>query len=117
MDESQRPLLVLGLRVQMTLLSLSRILYPALDSLLLWCGLTETTPRYRGEIGACAFFCWVGIFILLCGCQSNRSNPDPSMQKAHRTGPGKAKKHAKWLETKEGANRGCCGCTLNFAAI
>lgn len=119
MDESQRPLLVLGFRVQMTLLSLSRVGYPALDSLLLWCGLTETLPRYRGEIGTCAFFCWIGIFILLCNCRCNTGKPDPSMQSASSsTRPAEETTQAKSLERKDANNtRGYCGCTWDFAAI
>lgn len=67
LDDCQRSLLVVGLRVQMTVLTLTSLLYPALDGMFLAFGLAEPLQRYRAVIGACAAFCWAGIGILLCG--------------------------------------------------
>lgn len=64
-DEEQRPLLVSGLKLQMLVLSLTKVLYPALDALLTFALALETQmARFRAVISTCSLFCGAGIVVL-----------------------------------------------------
>jgi len=67
-DEDQRPLVVAGLRLQMILISLSRVLYPLLDlAIRKVFQFEEELPRYRAAVMTCMTFCWIGIAaIIIC---------------------------------------------------
>lgn len=76
LEESQRSLIVVGLRVQMTVLSFSGLLYPLLDwALRDLIGLKDQLLRYRGVIATCSIFCWLGIAILGCGSKDAKIPP------------------------------------------
>ena len=81
LPHSKRALLVVGLRAQMTLLTLGSFLYPALDSGLQLLGFADKLLRYRAEVGTCAFFCWIGIVILIAGCSNAGRQSDPKRQR------------------------------------
>ena len=80
LPHSQRALLVVGLRAQMTLLTLGSFLYPVLDSSLQLVGFTDKLLRYRAEVGTCALFCWIGIVVLVAGCSKFSRQPEQSKQ-------------------------------------
>lgn len=76
LEDSQRSLVVVGLRVQMTVLSFSGLLYPVLDWILKdVVGLEDQLLRYRGVIATCSIFCWLGIAILGCGSKDTKIPP------------------------------------------
>lgn len=61
-SEEERPMVVAGLRLQMVVLSLSKVFYPVLDAILLNVFLlTDDLSRYRVAILTCMVFCWIGI--------------------------------------------------------
>lgn len=67
-SEEDRGLVVVGLRLQMVVLSFSKVLYPALDFILRATFHFEgDLPRYRAVVMTCMVFCWVGIAaVALC---------------------------------------------------
>eukprot|EP00931_Biecheleriopsis_adriatica_P117046 TRINITY_DN92601_c0_g1_i1.p1 TRINITY_DN92601_c0_g1~~TRINITY_DN92601_c0_g1_i1.p1 ORF type:complete len:495 (+),score=84.07 TRINITY_DN92601_c0_g1_i1:119-1603(+) len=61
-DEADRPTVVAGLRLQMILISLSKVMYPLLDlGIRAIFKYEEDLPRYRMTIMTCMSFCWIGI--------------------------------------------------------
>ena len=81
LPHSKRALLVVGLRAQMTLLTLGSFLYPLLDSGLQLIGFQDKLLRYRAEVGTCAIFCWIGIVVLLAGCSHAFKQAEPARQR------------------------------------
>ena len=80
LPHSKRALLVVGLRAQMTLLTLGSFLYPVLDSGLQLVGFQDKLLRYRAEVGTCALFCWIGILILMAGCAKGTQFHSPKQR-------------------------------------
>eukprot|EP00928_Gymnodinium_smaydae_P096797 TRINITY_DN8621_c0_g1_i1.p1 TRINITY_DN8621_c0_g1~~TRINITY_DN8621_c0_g1_i1.p1 ORF type:complete len:544 (+),score=44.72 TRINITY_DN8621_c0_g1_i1:216-1634(+) len=81
-EEHQRPMVVSGLRLQMMLISLSRILYPLLDKavrVVFGYADEDELPRYRAAVMTCTTACWIGIAAIVL-CRTPRSDVRPPLR-------------------------------------